>query len=217
MNIKIGYMKILFDLDGTISDPKDGIVKSINYALTKMNLNKYEGRVLEKYIGPSLKITFDDLLPNPTEEDISQAIILFRERYFDVGWKENVVYEGIEEILQDFFNRDYQLYVCTSKREDIAIRIIKNFGLFKYFISIRGCDIDKTKGQLINEMISHDKENGDNIWMVGDRHYDVIAAKENSIGSIGVLWGYGTRNELKNAGADIILDTVPMLRDCQLT
>ena len=210
-------MKILFDLDGTISDPRDGIVKSLNYALTKMSLDRHEGHVLEKYIGPPLKIIFGDLLPNPTKEDISQAILFFRERYFDVGWKENVLYEGIEEVLRDFFDRDYQLYLCTSKREDIAIRIIKDFGLFKYFVSIRGCETDKTKGQLINEMISHQKRDDDNIWMVGDRCYDVIAAKENGIGSIGVLWGYGTRDELKNAGADIILDTVRMLLDRQLT
>jgi len=193
---------LLFDLDGTLTDNYPGIARSIAYALERMGAALPDDATLRRCVGPPLRESFKWLLDSDDPPVIEQAIVLYRERYADVGWRENIVYEGIAEALAELASTS-PLYLCTSKPEIFARRIVTLFGLAEHFAGLYGADLagrldDKVK--LLAHLAGHANVDTGNAIMVGDRSHDIRAARHNGARSIGVLWGYGTRDEL--AGAD---------------
>lgn len=202
---------VFFDLDGTLSDPGTGIMRSIRYAMDRLGLDCPDDDELTWCIGPPLLESFGSMVGN---ELAPQALEYYRERFADIGWKENALYPGIVDVLQFLSESDRPLYVATSKPFVFADRIIRHFELDKYFSRVFGSELDGTrsnKGELLRFALS---ETGlmDQAVMVGDRKYDILGAKSNRIGSIGVTYGYGSQRELESAGADLVVDTPERLK-----
>ena len=204
------YETILFDLDGTLTDPGEGITNSVAYALKKYDIEVSDRSELYKFIGPPLKDSFMKYY-GFSEEKAEQAIAYYREYFRDKGIFENKVYEGVEDMLRQLHAKGKRLVLATSKPEEFALRILEHFELRKYFSVVAGASMDSSrskKGDVIAYAISlcesFDKYTA---VMVGDREHDVIGAKENSLRCIGVLYGYGSEDELKNSGADYIAKT----------
>lgn len=195
-------MIIAFDLDGTISDPVVGITASINYALDKLGQPARNPRDLEAYIGPPLQDIFADLLGRSDRENIHSAITFYRERYFRVGYRENVIYPGIKEMLTGLVANGHTLYMATSKKTSIAKAVADFFQISKYFKNILGCGLNRKKYELLTRI--QETENTDHLVMVGDRLHDMHAGKKCHCFCVGVLWGYGSKAELLEAGADKI-------------
>lgn len=204
------YETILFDLDGTLTDPGEGITNSVAYALKKYDIEVSDRSELYKFIGPPLKDSFMKYY-SFSEEKAEQAIAYYREYFRDKGIFENKVYEGVEDMLRRLHDKGKRLVLATSKPEEFAVRILEHFDLKKYFDIVAGASMDSSrskKGDVIAYAISlcerFDKYTA---VMVGDREHDIIGAKENSLKCIGVLYGYGCEDELKNSGADYIVAT----------
>ena len=204
------YDTVLFDLDGTLTDPGEGITNSVAYALSKYGIEVMDRSELYKFIGPPLRDSFMKYYGFP-EDKALQAIEYYREYFSDRGIFENRVYEGVEDMLRQLHAKGKRLVLATSKPEEFAMRILEHFDLKKYFSVVAGASMDSSrskKGDVIAYAISlcesFDKYTA---VMVGDREHDVIGAKENSLRCIGVLYGYGSEDELKNSGADYIAKT----------
>lgn len=189
---------LLFDLDGTLSDPLEGIAKSINYALKAFGYEQRQEPVLAKYIGPPIDKTFSELADTDDSDHILALVAKFRERFGDKGYKENKLYPNIRQTLESLHEKKIPMGVCTSKREDFAKRIIDMFDLTHLFEFISGGDVGISKGQQINRLLNSGKI-GTNAVMIGDRDVDIRAAHENGLDGFGVLWGYGSRKELEAA------------------
>ncbi|MEO0374859.1 MAG: HAD-IA family hydrolase [Cyanobacteria bacterium P01_A01_bin.17] len=194
---------IAFDLDGTLSDPAVGITTSINYALRELGAAAQDPENLTQYIGPPLVQVFSTLLKTTDTAVLERAISSYRERYFSVGYTENVLYTGIRNALFNLTQNGHRLYIATSKRTDIAKTVIEYFELQSYFVQVLGCGRKREKHELLKEII--DKEKGSNLLMIGDRSHDMRAGRIVSATCIGVLWGYGNTAELENAGAEVLL------------
>jgi phosphoglycolate phosphatase len=194
-------MNLLFDLDGTLTDPREGITKSLNFALAKAGHGERDPDTLLRYIGPPLNETFRDLLDTDDPDLISLAVAYYRERYFDVGWQENAIYPGVFALLHGLRERGHRLYVATSKRDDIARRILAHFELDSMFVAIYGADVDRSKDDLVAALVADRRLDPAMSVMIGDRMHDVRAGLANGVQSIGVLWGFGSADELTNAGA----------------
>tara|TARA_R110002072_G_scaffold5527_9_gene35417 strand:- start:308 stop:940 length:633 start_codon:yes stop_codon:yes gene_type:complete len=199
----VGKKFIVFDLDGTISDPKDGIVRSINFALNTLGYEPRSEDKLTKYIGPPLDKTFEELVASTDQELIRSLVTRYRERYAQVGFSENTLYPGIRESLETIANR-YPLAICTSKRVDFAEKILALFDLSHLFQVVNGADIGISKSQQLERLLAEGTIGADSI-MVGDRNVDMIGARDNRLLSVGVLWGYGDRDELSHESPNIIL------------
>jgi phosphoglycolate phosphatase len=204
------YDTVLFDLDGTLTDPGEGITNSVAYALSKYGIEVRDRSELYKFIGPPLRDSFMKYYGFP-EDKALQAIEYYREYFRDRGIFENRVYEGVEDMLRQLHAKGKRLVLATSKPEEFALRILEHFDLKKYFTVVAGASMDSSrskKGDVIAYAISlcesFDKYTA---VMVGDREHDVIGAKENSLRCIGVFYGYGSEVELKNSGADYIVAT----------
>ena len=203
-------MIVVFDLDGTISDPVVGITASINYALKKMDLPARNRQDLEKYIGPPLQDTFADLLANADEAGIHTAITYYREEYLRSGYRQNVIYPGIKQLLAQLTAGGHTLYVATSKKTSIAKSVAYYFNISKYFKDIFGCGLKREKHELLYKIKALEKT--DRLLMVGDRLHDMRAGKKCDCFCVGVLWGYGSREELLDSGADIVCQSPQDLR-----
>lgn len=198
------YSTIFFDLDGTLTDSREGITKSIMYALDKMPVNHSETyKTLERFIGPPLSESLKSFFDN--QEDITRAIKLYRERYSTIGWSENKPYEDIHKMLEMIKSSGKKMYVATSKPEEYALKITDLFDLTKYFEKVCGATTDgtrNTKNDVIKYVLSLTGDTKtDDILMVGDRHHDVDGAAIEGIKTLGVSYGFGTEEELKKAGA----------------
>lgn len=205
---------ILFDLDGTIIDPKIGITSSVAYALNKFNIHVEDLDNLCKFIGPPLKDSFMEYY-NFSEEDAKQAILYYRERFQDKGIYENFLYENFEDLLIALKTQGKTLLIATSKPTVFAERILEHFNLRKYFDFVGGSNFDGTRANK-SEVIFHVlKENSisdlSKAIMVGDRKHDIIGAKKAGLQSVGVLYGYGNYEELEASGADYIVKDVEEL------
>jgi phosphoglycolate phosphatase len=164
---------------------------------------------LRSCVGPPLRSSFARLLGTSEAMQIERAIGLYRERYTELGWAENVVYDGITGLLAVLGGRGYRLYLCTSKPQPFAERIVRRFGLAAHLAGIYGADLAGTlddKARLVAHLLAREGLGGSDCVMLGDREHDVRAAKQNRAAAIGVLWGYGSRAELEAAGADAIVD-----------
>ena len=214
MPMTLPYSTILFDLDGTLTDPKEGITKSIQYALNKMGIVENDLEKLTPFIGPPLLPSFMEFY-HFSEEEANQTLQFYRERFSVTGLFENEVYEGIEELLKNLKQSNYRLAVATSKPTVFAKRILDYFELSPYFEVIVGSELDGTrtaKGEVIAEVLKQmNIENKDDCVMIGDRKHDLIGASENAIDSIGVTYGYGSQQELEEANATYIVHSVGSL------
>jgi phosphoglycolate phosphatase len=193
---------IFFDLDGTLTDPKPGITRSIQYALQKLDLPVPSQDELTWCIGPPLRDSFVTLLGGDSRADL--AVTLYRERFGDVGLYENAVYPDIEYILTALKRSHGRLFVATSKARVFAERIIEHFGLSSYFERVFGAELDGTrvhKTDLLAYALDKTGVEASRALMIGDRSHDIIGAKNNGMDALGVLYGYGSREELIEAGA----------------
>lgn len=191
---------IYFDLDGTLTDPYEGITKCILYALDQLGFPHPSDDFLYSCIGPPLYDTFPQLVG---EELTLRAVDLYRERFNDIGWQENLLYDGIPEALEAVRNGGRTLFVATSKPHEQARRIVRHFGIGSYFETVYGCELDGTrskKTELLEYAISQNP-GAISRTMVGDRKHDLIGAIANGMRPIGVSYGYGSSEELAAAGA----------------
>lgn len=198
---------LLLDLDGTLTDPKEGITKSIQYALERMNAHIPSMDELEWCIGPPLIDAFHILLDTEDRMAVNQAISFYRERYVDQCIIENIPYQGIQETLARLTHANLKLYLATSKPWKYAGKILEHFDLSDYFTAIHGSELDGTrdyKKDLIAYILKTHHLPADQTIMVGDRVHDVVGAKHNHLKCVGVTYGYGSLEELQKAGADII-------------
>lgn len=203
MEVTLVFNYLLFDLDGTLTDPGLGITNSVMYALQKFGINVEDRTSLYKFIGPPLRDSFEAFY-GFSREDSELAVQYYREYFKDKGLYENEVYDGIEELLIQLKERDRTLIVATSKPEPFAIKILQHFNLYDYFDFVAGATMDETrnkKADVIQYALESFNIEKSSAVMIGDREHDIIGAKENNLDSIGVLYGYGSRDELKNAGA----------------
>lgn len=208
------YQTILFDLDGTLTDPGEGITNSVAYALEKFEIKNEDRSQLYKFIGPPLKDSFMEFY-GFSEEDALKAIAYYRERFREKGMFENKVYDGIVELLPKLQKAGKKLIIATSKPEEFTLTILKHFDLLQYFDFVAGATMDGSrseKTEIIQYALEHCQiENLDETVMVGDRKFDILGAKANGIDSIGVLFGYGSLEELEMAGATYIADSPEMV------
>ena len=206
---------VLFDLDGTLTDPAEGITNSIVYALNKFGISVRYKRDLYKFIGPPLYDSFVKYY-GFSHENANLAITYYREYFAPKGLYENTVYKGIEDMLVFLADKGVKLIVATSKPERYAREILAHFALDRYFDDIVGATMDEkrnTKDAVIAYAIEKCKIDPKKAIMVGDRLHDVLGAKENGIRSVGVLYGFGSYDELSNAGADMIVGDVEQLKN----
>lgn len=202
------YDVILFDLDGTITDPGIGITNSVAYALKKHGITVEDRAELYKFIGPPLHLSFEEYYGL----DGQQAVEEYREYYRDKGIYENVVYGGVEPMLKKLNEAGKKVVLATSKPEVFAREILRYFNLDDYFYYAAGANLDGTltdKAEVIAYALAEGRvTDKSTVLMVGDRKHDIIGAKKNGVDSMGVLYGYGSREELEAAGADYIVSTV---------
>ena len=204
---------ILFDLDGTLTDSGEGIMKSAVYALSHYGIEAPPEQQLRTVVGPPLSESFARF--GVPQEKIKEAIEIYRSRYIPIGRFENHPYPGVRELLEQLRNDGHKLYVATSKPEWMSIEILEYFDLAKYFNIICGASTDfsrNTKDAVIAHLLSQ-CDAKTNAVMIGDTAYDVIGAKVHNIPCIGVSWGYGTTEDMKNAGALAIAYTIEQLYD----
>lgn len=209
------YKYLLFDLDGTITASDEGITKSVQYALSHFGIEVDDLSVLKPFVGPPLRVAFPRYY-GLTAEQTEKAVSLYRERYAREGIFECSVYDGIPELLKACKERGYISLLATSKPKVYAERILEHFGIAEYFTHVVGCELDGTldaKEDIIRfaRSLYPDAEKSD-FLMIGDRYYDVEGANANGVDCIGVLYGYGSRDELEKAGARVICGSVGELR-----
>lgn len=205
---------ILFDLDGTLTDSGEGIMNCVRYAVEKFGM-KIEEDQLPGFIGPPLRQHFQEVC-GVGEEAGHQLVALYRERYTDIGIFENKVYPGIIELLKELKERGYMICMATSKPEKFALQIAEHFQFAEYFDMIGGSLMDGNrvdKTEVIEYVLKTcGVKNREQVMMVGDRSHDITGAKNAGIHSMGVLFGYGSREELEAAGAEYIAETPKKIR-----
>lgn len=206
---------ILFDLDGTITDPFLGITKSVAYSLKSYGIEVNSLDELKVFIGPPLDVSFQEYY-HMSEKQSLEAVEKYREYFSDKGLYENKVYEGMEDFLQALIDDGMNLYVCTSKPYVFAKKILEHFHLDHYFKGIYGAKLDgtrKNKGDVIAYCLKQEELNPKSCIMVGDRQHDIIGAHENQIPCIGVLYGYGSQDEFERYQCDYIVQDLNELKD----
>jgi phosphoglycolate phosphatase len=202
--------RLFFDLDGTISDPREGIIRCLQYALERLGYAAPPNEKLLRYIGPPLYESFAALLHSTEAELVKRAVESYRERFVAKGMFENSLYPGIPDVLEKLRERHYQLHVVTSKLTVFARQIISHFGLDGFFYDVHGSELDGTradKTELIAHVLAQEQIHPTEAVMIGDREHDIKGALANGVRPIGVLWGYGSRDELAEAGASVLFDT----------
>ncbi len=198
---------VLFDLDGTLTDSKPGILNCLRKALDELQI-AYDGS-LERFIGPPVEEWAVELMPHADESARQQLTSTYRAHYDREGWAQNSVYPGIPELLSALCEQGIALYVCTSKQERFARRIVTKFGMDTYFKDVYGDnpDCDHSKASLVARLLKQEQLSANCTSMVGDRRFDVAAAHANGLRAVGVTWGYGSAEELTHAGAEVLCAT----------
>lgn len=210
------YEFILFDLDGTLTNPKEGIINCVKYALRYFNIEETDEKKLLKFIGPPLIDSFKELY-SFTEDEAKLAIEKYRERFSVTGIFENSVINGAVELLSYLKDSHKKVALATSKPQVYATKITEKFGLSKYFDYQIGAELDggrSYKDEVISHILEIDKtEDLSKVVIIGDRKQDVLGAKKCGIASIGVKCGYAEENELEEAGADYIFENLEKTLD----
>jgi phosphoglycolate phosphatase len=200
---------LLFDLDGTLTDNFEGIANCIRYALTHLGVPHPDPEDLRACVGPPLRETLPRLLGRNDAAITERAIALYRERFSELGWRENAVYEGVPDMLAAAALVCPRVYLCTTKPQIYAERIVAHFGLAGYLAGVYGTSLDgrlDDKADLMAHLLARENLEGRQCLMIGDRRHDMRAAQRNGARTMGVLWGYGSRAELTEAGAETLLD-----------
>ena len=198
---------ILFDLDGTLTDPLEGMTRCFHYALERMSVPLPTRAELQLHIGPPLRSTFSLILKTTDEAMVERAVSLYRERFAAEGMFENKVYAGVPEMLASLRSISKRLFVATSKLQTFTHRILKHFDLSAYFDGVYGSEPTgkfDNKADLIRHLLASESLAAEETLMVGDRKYDIRGAKENRCFAAGVTYGYGSMEELTEAGADYL-------------
>ena len=192
---------ILFDLDGTLTDSGEGIMNCAEFALRHFGIPVPARDTMRVFVGPPLSDTF--MRFGVPESNVQEAIEVYRSRYIPVGKYENALYPGIYQVLEALHRDGFKLYVATSKPEAMSIEILEHFEIAKFFDRICGASLDSsrsTKDEVIAYLLEEVRPDG-NLIMVGDTKYDVLGAAVHKLPTIGVSWGYGTVEDLIEAGA----------------
>ncbi len=213
LSVDMDKKHILFDLDGTLTDPAVGITNSVLYALKKFDIDERDINKLYKFIGPPLVDSFMRYY-GFSKNDALSAVEYYREYFKPAGIYENRVYDGVREMLEALKNDGKKLYIASSKPEPFVIDILHYFELDSYFDGVYGSTLDETrtkKDEVIAYAIAKSNIDRNDAVMVGDRQHDIYGAKKNGLISVGVLYGYGDKEEHLTAGADIIVNTVEEL------
>lgn len=204
---------ILFDLDGTITDSGEGIINCVIYALERFGLPIPDRNSLRCFVGPPLHESF--IKQGIPAERAEEAVAVYRERYVPTGMFENTPYPGIREVLESLKANGHTLYVASSKPEWMCVEILKHFELDQYFEQICGATMDtsRTNKEAVIAYLMEQNGRPDNMVMVGDTNFDVLGAKFHGIPCVGVSWGYGTVDEMREAGAAAIAFSMKELSD----
>lgn len=208
---------LLFDLDGTLTDPKVGICTCVQYALKAFGIDEPDIDKLEPFIGPPLKDSFMQFY-RMEEAQAEAAVAKYRERFQDVGLFENEIYDGVPQMLKDLSEKGLHLAVASSKPTVFVERILEHFGIRQYFQVVVGSELDGrrvNKDEVVDEALhqlfgSHPVQK-DKVYMIGDRKFDMEGARALGVESVGVTYGYGGMEELKEAKADYIVQSVEEL------
>lgn len=199
---------VLFDLDGTLTDSRVGILACIRHALITLNGVCPDDEQMQTYIGPPLTESFGSLLGEDPLR-VARAIALYRERFTATGMFENAVYPDIPQALAAIRDRGATLFIATSKPRVFAQRIVEHFGLDTWFTNVYGSELDGTRSNktaLLDFVLKDARLNASSTFMIGDRMHDMHGARDNGVTPIGALWGYGSRDELTSAGAAGLCD-----------
>lgn len=202
---------IMFDLDGTLTDSGEGIIKCASLALEHFGLPVPDWEEMRTFVGPPLGESF--MRYGVPQERVEEAIAVYRSRYIPVGKFENHPYPGIRELLEQLKQHGHTLFVATSKPEAMSIEILEHFDLAKYFRQICGATMDGTrssKASVIEYLIAGNGRDGQMI-MVGDTKFDILGAKAHGIPAVGVAWGYGAVSQMQQAGAAAIAQSPEQL------
>lgn len=205
------YQTILFDLDGTLTNSELGVTNSVAYALTKCGIEVQDKKDLTVFIGPPLRDSFERFYGFSEEESL-KAVGYYREYFSEKGLYENEVYPEIPKLLTSLKQAGKQLIVATSKPEKFSVQILKHFGLYDYFDFVAGATMDGSRSRK-SDVIQYALEQNQitdlaHTIMIGDREHDVLGAQAQKLDSIGVLYGFGNREELESAGATYIAQEV---------
>ncbi len=202
--MKTRYRTALFDLDGTLTDSNPGIINSVKYALNRLGREIPSEETLRKFLGPPLVYSFTEFC-GFSEEDAIYAAEIYRSRYKDFCVIENALFESVSEMLETLNKSGVTLAVATTKPENMAVRIAEHFGISRFFTAICGSEPDGSNGDkalIIRKALERCRETDlGQAVMVGDRFYDIDGARTVGLDSVGVLYGYGSREELESAGA----------------
>ncbi|MNN13316.1 5'-nucleotidase [compost metagenome] len=209
------YSYVLFDLDGTLTDPKLGITKSVQYALHKFGIVVNDLDQLNSFIGPPLMLSFQELY-GFTEDEANQAIRYYREYFQEQGMYENELYDGMIDLLSLLKNQNRTLVVATSKPTVFAEQILSYFHMSSYFDFICGSELDGTrsdKAEIIHYILEQQQISKDTAVMIGDRKFDIIGANQNAVDAIAVGFGYGSKEELTESRPKYYVESVTQLHD----
>lgn len=205
------YQYIFFDLDGTLTDPGIGITNSVAYALKKWNIEVADRSELYKFVGPPLEDSFKKYY-NFSEEDAKKAVEYYREYFKVTGIYENTIYDGTEKLLKDLKESGRKVVLATSKPQAFAEIILKHFNIDQYFDHVAGATMDGSRSKKTDVILYAlglcGMEDLSQVVMVGDREHDIIGANNAGLDSIGVLCGYGDREELEGAGATYVVEKI---------
>jgi len=208
-------LRLLFDLDGTLTDPGLGITRCLQHAIARLGRPVPPAETLRRFVGPPLRATFMELIG--AEGQLDDAIALYRERFTAIGMFENDVYPDVVAGLQRLHGDGHRMWVVTSKPRVYAERILAHFNLAHWFEGVYGSELsgaNADKGDLIRHALAAERFGSPGPWMVGDRIHDVEAARRNGLAAIAVLWGYGTESELRDARPDHVVASMQEL--CEL-
>lgn len=205
-----------FDLDGTLTDSAEGIVNSVIYALSTYGIEETDRESLKAFVGPPLGDSFMKRY-GFSEQQAQEAIKRFRVRFSSIGIFENAPYDGIAQVLAGLKERGDRVILATSKPEVFAVQILEHFDLARYFDHICGVDLEENsrpeKEDVLRYALDTSRADPKESYMIGDRRYDVEAGRKLGLTTVGVLYGYGSREELVSAGADLICETVKDLKE----
>ncbi|WP_449460418.1 HAD family hydrolase [Streptococcus suis] len=213
------YQTILFDLDGTLTDSGQRVLNSVAYALEKMGIEEPDTANLNRFIGPPLYESFSRFY-QLSPEDTQSAVDAFRVYFKEKGMFENQLYPGIIPLLEELRTAGKTLVIATSKPEIFAKQILEHFGIAHYFDVIAGASLDSSrisKADVISYAINQLEAFPNNAVMIGDREHDIEGARMHQLPAIGVLYGYGNKQEFEKAGATMIVETVQDLKRVLLT
>jgi phosphoglycolate phosphatase len=207
---------LVFDLDGTLTDPREGITRCFLHVLERLERPLQPQHELERFIGPPLRDALAELIGSRDAAQVENATAIYRERFSTTGLFENFPYPGIADALAGLRAQGHTLWVCTSKAGVFAKRILEHFELSAFFSAIYGCELDgalSDKAELLAHLLGRHAIDPARAIMIGDRMHDIRAARANGLRSIGVLYGFGDEAELRGAGADVLCTQVAGLRD----